>query len=94
MVDQKPRHQSLVSVFYMKTSQTLTPNISKRFQTYRIDSHTRGLSPELGGPPNPGGLLFLTVVVMVLNVHSYRDFKIGHYGRLGRLDAYTGGLGP
>ena len=23
-----------------------------------------------------------------------RDFKIGHYGRLGRLDAYTGGLGP
>ena len=23
-----------------------------------------------------------------------RDFKIGHYGRLGRLDAYTGGLRP
>ena len=23
-----------------------------------------------------------------------RDFKIRHYGRLGRLDAYTGGLGP
>ena len=23
---------------------------------------------------------------------SNRDFKIGHYGRLGRLDAYTGGL--
>ena len=23
-----------------------------------------------------------------------RDFKIVHYGRLGRLDAYTGGLGP
>ena len=23
-----------------------------------------------------------------------RDFKIGHYGRLGRLDAYTRGLGP
>ena len=23
-----------------------------------------------------------------------RDFKIGNYGRLGRLDAYTGGLGP
>ena len=23
-----------------------------------------------------------------------RDFKIGHYGRLGRLDAYTGGMGP
>ena len=22
------------------------------------------------------------------------DFKIGHYGTLGRLDAYTGGLGP
>ena len=26
--------------------------------------------------------------------HGTRDFKIGHYGRLGRLDAYTGGLGP
>ena len=25
---------------------------------------------------------------------NIRDFKIGHYGRLGRLDAYTGGLGP
>ena len=25
---------------------------------------------------------------------SIRDFKIGHYGRLGGLDAYTGGLGP
>ena len=25
--------------------------------------------------------------------HS-RDFKIVHYGRLGRLDGYTGGLGP
>ena len=25
---------------------------------------------------------------------SIRDFKIGHYGRLGRLDVYTGGLGP
>ena len=23
-----------------------------------------------------------------------RDFKIVHYGRLGRLEAYTGGLGP
>ena len=49
IADQKPLHQSLVSVFYMKTSQTVTPNISKRFQTYRIDSHTQGLSPELGG---------------------------------------------
>ena len=26
--------------------------------------------------------------------NEIRDFKIGHYGRLGRLDAYTGGLRP
>ena len=26
--------------------------------------------------------------------HVTRDFKIVHYGRLGRLEAYTGGLGP
>lgn len=58
MADQKPRHQSLVSVFYMKTSQTLTPSISKRFQTYWIDSHTQGLSPELGGSSESGGAPF------------------------------------
>ena len=29
-----------------------------------------------------------------VGTNETRDFKIGHYGRLGRLDAYTGGLRP
>ena len=33
-----------------------------------------------------------------VEIHRYtvaiRDFKISHYGRLGLLDAYAGGLGP
>ena len=37
---------------------------------------------------------FSTLITCVqLNPAVIRDFKIGH-GRLGRLDAYTGGLGP
>ena len=41
-----------------------------------------------------------TLLITTSNLLSYRrrlntrDFKIGHYGRLGRFDAYTGGLGP
>ena len=48
-------------------------------------------------PSQPAVVTYLKVpvanVVTVVTVLS-RDFKIGHYGRLGRLDAYTGGLGP
>ena len=36
----------------------------------------------------------LTYKKDVSSLYANRDFKIGHYGRLGRLDAYTGGLGP
>ena len=33
-------------------------------------------------------------IVMRGVVSLIREFKIVHYGRLGRMDAYTGGLGP
>ena len=33
-------------------------------------------------------------LVFLPSTQDIRDFKIGHDGRLGRLDAYTGGLEP
>ena len=37
---------------------------------------------------------FLNLAVKIQCSRVIRDFKIGHDGRLGRLDAYTGGLEP
>ena len=61
-------------------------------------------------PAFRASLIFLTNTVFLANTRHFaftqfphygenpdpenRDFKIGHYGRLGRLDAYTGCLGP